>query len=201
MRVRVAQLLAVGVAGVLLAGCGQDERSDQGRGSIAEAKRQSRPIGAAPRFHAPPPLRSVRDCRRSLGPRSGAHLELFAEDRVVLIPAGIGSLPPRREELGRIVDARCFGPLVTTDPSGLVLVRQGTRATVGDLFEQWGQPLTAHRFGDFKAPRGTRVRAYVNGHPWQGSAAAIRLRRHAVIVLEVGPYVPPHRLYRFPPGT
>ena len=25
--------------------------------------------------------------------------------------------------------------------------------------------------------------------------------RHAEIVLEVGPYVPPHRSYTFPPGT
>ena len=33
------------------------------------------------------------------------------------------------------------------------------------------------------------------------TAAAIPLRRHAVIVLEIGPYVPPDDRYAFPPGT
>jgi len=27
------------------------------------------------------------------------------------------------------------------------------------------------------------------------------LRRHAEIVLEIGPYVPPHARYTFPPGV
>jgi len=29
----------------------------------------------------------------------------------------------------------------------------------------------------------------------------VPLARHSEIVLEVGPYVPPHRSYTFPPGT
>ena len=70
---------------------------------MAAAKASSRPIGTGPRFHPPPPRRAVRDCRPTLGRRVAAHLELFAADRVVLIPAGIGTELPRRLEAGRII--------------------------------------------------------------------------------------------------
>jgi hypothetical protein len=193
--------VALLAASALLVGCGGDTPAERPvGGSVAEAKRQSRPIGGPERFHAPAPLRRVPGCRRSLGRRNGAHVELFAEDRVVVVPAGIGTLPPRRHEFGRIVAARCYGPLVTLEPTGVVLVRPGTRTTVGDLFRQWGVPLTPRRFGPFTAPGGGRVRAYVAGRRWHGAPAAIPLSDHAAIVLEVGPYVPPHRFFLFPRG-
>jgi hypothetical protein len=44
-----------------------------------------------------------------------------------------------------------------------------------------------------------RVRAYVGGRRWGRDPAAIPLRPHAQIVLEVGGYVRPHASYRFPP--
>jgi hypothetical protein len=187
---------------VALVGCSAHDpaSSRPAAGSIAEARLQSRPIGAARRFHAPAPTRRVRDCRRRLGRRTAAHLELFAENRVVLIPAGIGTLRPRRRQNGRIVAAPCYGPVVTLEPTGLVLVRQGVRATVGELFRQWGLPLTDTVAGAFRAPRGTRVVAFVGGRRWQRSPSAIPLARHAAIVIEVGPRVPPHRFYLFPPG-
>jgi len=33
----------------------------------------------------------------------------------------------------------------------------------------------------------------------RGDAAAVRLTRHAQIVVELGAYVPPHRSFLFPP--
>jgi hypothetical protein len=80
---------------------------------------------------------------------------VFAANRVVLVPAGIGTRPPLRRFAGRIADAHCYGALATIEPTGVVLVRPG----------------------------------------------AVRLLRHAEIVLEVGPPVPPHAVYTFPPGT
>jgi hypothetical protein len=124
------------------------------------------------------------------------HLELFGADRVVLFPAGIGTRPPRRLFVGRIEHARCHGPIVTIDPTGLVLLRPGTTATVGDVFALWGQPLSARRAASFHGP----VRAYVNGRRTGGSPARIPLRRHDNVVLQVGPYVPPHARYAFPHG-
>ena len=42
---------------------------------------------------------------------------------------------------------------------------------------------------------------FVDGRPWRGAPGAVPLTRHAEIVLEVGPHVPPHSSYAFPPGT
>jgi hypothetical protein len=162
---------------------------------------QARPIGPGPRFQ--PPVRGpvLGRCQRALGPRYGVHIEVFAQNRVVLIPAGIGTLVPGRYAGGRIVGARCYGRLVTLDPTGLVLVRPGRPPALGDLFHSWGQPLSRGRIAGFAAAPGQRVAAYVDGRPWPGRLAALRLRRHAEIVLEVGLFVPPHRFYRFPTGA
>jgi hypothetical protein len=155
----------------------------------------ARPIGPGPRFHPPLGDAPVPGCRPGpLGERAGVHLELFGHDQVVLFAAGIGTRPPRKHHAGRISGARCFGPIVTIDPTGLVLLRPGTQATVGDLFDLWGQPLAARRAASFRGP----VRAYVNGERRRGPVRAIPLRRHDNIVLEVGPYVPPHAAYTFP---
>jgi hypothetical protein len=183
------------VAAGLLAGCGEEPTPER---TIPEAlPAGARPIGAGPRFH--PPLREgpVPGCRPGgLGKRTGVHLELFGEDRVVLFAAGIGTRPPRTTFAGRIEGARCFGPVVTIDPTGLVLLRPGVRATVGDVFALWGQPLGARRAASFRGP----VRAYVNGRRVAGPPGAIPLRRHDNVVLQVGPYVPPHPRYAFPAG-
>jgi hypothetical protein len=45
------------------------------------------------------------------------------------------------------------------------------------------------------------VAVFVDGRRWRGAPAAVPLTPHAEIVLEVGPHVPPHSSYAFPPGT
>ena len=138
-------------------------------------------------------------CRSSLGRRFGVHVELFAANRVVLLAEGIGTRPPRRYSAGRISGAACYGDVVTIDPTGLVLVRTGRRPTVAQLVRSWGQPLPMRRLASFISHQGVAV--FVNGHRSTRPAAAVRLARHAEIVLEVGPHVPPHSSYTFPPGT
>ena len=76
----------------------------------------------------------------------------------------------------------------------------GAGPTLGDLFEIWGQPLSARRLAGFRARRGDSLRAWVGGRPWRGDVSAIPLRRHAQIVVEIGGFVPPHASYRFPLG-
>jgi hypothetical protein len=162
---------------------------------------QARPIGRGVRFQPPVTGRPIAPCTRTLGERDGVHVELFGANRVVLIAAGVGTLGPRAYSSGRIARARCYGALVTLDPTGLVLVRPGARATVGDLFRSWGQPLSARRLASFRAGPGGTVRVYVDGQRIHVAPASVPLRQHAEIVLEVGPYVPPHPAYTFPPGT
>jgi len=162
---------------------------------------EARPIGTGPRFTLPASGRPAGLCGPSLGPRDGVHVEVFAADRVLLLPAGIGAGRPWRTLDGRVTSARCYGALTTLDPTGLVLVRPGSRLTLADLFRAWGEPLSRTRLASFAAPAGAEVAVYVNGRPWPGGPAAVPLSRHAEIVLEVGPPVPPHSSYAFPPGT
>jgi hypothetical protein len=172
-----------------------------GDGVPASLAASARPIGVGPRFR--PPARDGQSarpphCLPTVGRRYGVHLELFAADRVVLVAPGIGVRAPRRSVGGRITRAKCYGALATIDPTGVVLVRPGARLTVGDVFAAWGRPLRARRLLSFRACG--RVRAYVDGRRWtQTSPAAIPLTRHAEIVLELGPYVPPHRSFTFAP--
>jgi hypothetical protein len=174
----------------------------QGDGVPASLAASARPIGAGPRFR--PGVRSRGSarpprCASTLGRRYGIHLELFAADRVVLLAPGIGVRRPWRSVGGQITQARCYGALATIDPTGVVLVRPTARLTVGDVFDAWGRPLRARGLLSFRA-RG-RVRAYVDGRRWTRTPpAAIPLTRHGEIVLELGPYVPPHRSFAFPPG-
>jgi hypothetical protein len=162
---------------------------------------EARPIGTGPRFTLPASGPVAGACQQSLGPRVGVHVEVFAANRVLLLPAGIGAPRPWAELNGAITSARCYGALVTLDPTGLVLVRPGAGLTLADLFRSWGEPLSRTRLTAFSAPAGTQVAVFVDGRRWNAGPASVPLARHAEIVLEVGPAVPPHSSYAFPPGT
>jgi hypothetical protein len=125
------------------------------------------------------------------------HVELFAANRVVLVAAGIGVRGPLAHAGGRITGARCYGNLATLEPTGVVLIRPGARLTLADLFRAWGRPLAARRLLSFRGP----VTVFVDGSRRPGAPGAVPLTRHAEIVLEVGPHVPPHPAYHFPPGV
>jgi hypothetical protein len=185
---------------VLLGACGGSTRPESGT-IPAELQRQARQIGRGPGFHLPASGPVHGACRTRLGARDGVHVEVFAQNRVVLLPAGIGTRPPRRYSSGRISAARCYGDLVTLEPTGVVLIGRGTRLSLAALFGSWGQPLSERRVAAFPAPAGERVSVYVGGRRWRGSPGAVPLSRHAEIVIEVGPHVPPHTSYTFPPGT
>jgi hypothetical protein len=191
----------VALVAALLAGCGDARRPPADVGIPRALIAQARPIGRGPRFLPPATGPVVGRCRRQLGDRYGVHVEVFAANRVVLIPAGIGSRPPRVRSAGRITRARCFGDLVTLDPTGVLLIRPGAHLFTADLFRAWGQPLTSTRMLSFRASGGRRVIVFVGGRRWPGLPGSVPLARHAEIVLEVGPVVPPHSRYTFPPGT
>jgi hypothetical protein len=187
-------------------GCGPAGQAPAVRHSASSAipsalLSQARPIGAGRRFHPPVTGQVGGSCESALGTRYGVHVEVFAANRVLLLPAGIGTRPPRTSLDGRITAARCYGALATLDPTGLVLVRPGATLTLGALFSAWGQPLSPTRLASFNATAPAEVTVFVNGKPWPGAPAAVPLTRHAEIVLEVGPHVPPHSSYAFPPGS
>jgi hypothetical protein len=146
------------------------------------------PIGAGPKFHPPAATHPAGfRCTRG-GPRYGVHLELFARNRVVIVPGGIG------------VRSSCAYPLRTRWPIGVIEVRAGRRYTLGDFFRLWGQPLSPTRLAGFRTTRARPVRAYVGGSRRRGPLGAIPLRRHANIVLQLGRYIPPKKIFLFPRG-
>jgi hypothetical protein len=194
----------LGMTVIVVAACGPagPASSEPASSAIPSALlSEARPVGVGPRFHPPVSGRVSGSCQRALGPRDGVHVEVFAANRVLLLPAGIGTRPPRASLNGRITAARCYGALVTLDPTGVVLTRPGAKLTLGTLFSSWGEPLSRTRLASFTAAAGTGVTVFVDGKPWPGAPAAVPLTRHAEIVLEVGPHVPPHSSYTFPPGT
>jgi hypothetical protein len=161
-------------------------------------------IGTGPRFQPGSHASALGGPRVGLACRepgrpggSLVHLELFAERKVVLVAEGIGIAPPLRRGVQRIASGRCRYPVATFDRTGtLDVTREGL--TLGDLFAVWSERLSKRRLLSFGARRGTSVRAFVDGREWTGDPRAIRLARHAEIVLEVSGYVPPHRFYLFP---
>ena len=185
-----------------MAGCGT-ARSHISTTSSAIPRQllsEARPIGEGPRFRPPATGPVIGRCGRRLGPRYGVHVEVFGANRVVILPAGIGLRLPIRLSGGRVSSAACYGSLVTLEPTGMVLVRPGSRLSLSDLFRAWGEPLSAGRVASFVAPGGGRVAVFVGGRRWSGAPGGVPLAPHAEIVLEVGPYVPPHSSYTFPPG-
>ena len=109
------------------------------------------------------------------------HLELFANGFAIAIPARIG-----------VRGARCRAHEWTSEPTGVV--RFDRPATIGDLFGVWGMPLGRRRLLGFHGG----VSLFRNGLRVRGDPRALRLRDGDEVVLETGPFVPPHRSFRFP---
>jgi hypothetical protein len=130
----------------------------------------------------------------------GAHVELFARGRVVIVPAGIGVAAPFARDGAFVRPRGCTYPLRTLDPTGVVEIDRRDRLTLRDLFHVWGEPLSRTRLAGFRTAVTRPVRAYVAGRRWRGAIGAIPLRRHAEIVLELGRYIRPHRVFLFRPG-
>jgi hypothetical protein len=118
----------------------------------------------------------------------------------VIVPAGIGIAAPLRRHGPFVLAGSCSYPVRTREPTGVIEVSRSARVTLGDFFAVWGRPLTPQRLVGFRAQMGEHVRAYVDGLPWRGDVRGIPLRRHAEIVLELGPYVLPHSAYLFQKG-
>jgi len=190
------------VASLIASACGSTHHEPTTAATAPPALvAEARPIGRGPAFQPSATGPVLGACRATLGARAGVHVEVFAADRVVLIPAGIGTRPPRSYVSGRIAKAGCFGGLVTVDPTGLLLIRPGARLELRDLFKAWGEPLTPKQLLSFPVADGAHIIVFVDGRRWRGAVERVPLRRHAEIVLEAGPYVPPHAAYTFPPGT
>jgi hypothetical protein len=161
------------------------------------------PIGVGARFRLPAAGPAVRhrapvgglSCSRPAGRVGAAHVELFANGRVLLLPPGIGVAPPVARVGARIVSGGCGYPLRTLDPTGVVWLGRGRGLTLRSLFSVWGQPLGGHRLAGFRSH--SPVRAYVDGVLRKGPAGSTPLTNRAEIVVEIGRYIRPHTMFGF----
>jgi hypothetical protein len=84
------------ITAIVAPGCGSSREPATTAAIPSSLLSQARPIGAGRRFQPRATGPVIGRCSTQLGPRTGVHVEVFASNRVVLIPATIGTRPPRR---------------------------------------------------------------------------------------------------------
>ncbi len=129
------------------------------------------------------------------------HLTIFVNGVAKQIPYGIGIPGAQTESTpsGPFVDqGSCFYYLHTHAADGIIHIESPVQRTytLGNFFDEWGQPLSRHQIG----PTHGRVVALYNGRVYKGNLRSMPLGRHVQIQLDVGtPLVAPERI-TFPPG-
>jgi len=108
-----------------------------------------------------------------------AHLDVIVDGRRITVPA----------ELGIDVAGRRISPLHTHDATGIVHIESSADIpfTLGQLFTEWGQPLTTAQVGPHRLTGGEALRVYRNGAQVAGDPAQLRFAAHDEIVVWVGP--------------
>jgi hypothetical protein len=125
-----------------------------------------------------------------------AHLDVLVDGRPVPVPAGIGI-----DETKRLIS-----PLHTHDGTGVVHIESAKDVpfTLGQVFAEWGQPLTDRHVGPVTLTSGQVLRVFRNGQQASGDPAALRLGAHDEIVVWVGASDAQPKVsasYSFPPGA
>jgi len=130
-----------------------------------------------------------------------AHLTVFVNGAARQIPTAIGipGAVAQSTPAGSFVEeGTCFYWLHTHAADGIIHIESPVHRsyTLGNFFDEWGQPLSTSRVG----PATGHVVAIYNGQVFQGNPRDIPLTAHAQIQLEVGtPLVGPEHI-TFPSG-
>ncbi len=130
-----------------------------------------------------------------------AHLTIFVNGSQRQVPAGIGIPGSTAQNSARgpvAVGGSCLYWLHTHAPDGIIHVESPVHRTytLGDFFDEWGQPLGPSRLGPVQG----RIIAIYNGKVYQGNPRDIPLNAHAQIQLEVGKPLIAQQTITFPPG-
>jgi hypothetical protein len=125
-----------------------------------------------------------------------AHLAIFVNGSPRQVPAGIGIPGATGQSTPQgefISNGKCFYWLHTHAADGIVHIESPVHRTytLGNFFDEWGQPLGPDQAGPAKG----HVTAIYNGKVYQGNPRDIPLSAHAQIQLEVGtPLVAPESI-------
>jgi hypothetical protein len=130
-----------------------------------------------------------------------AHLTIFVNGSPRQVPAAVGIPGAAAQNTPQgpfIGSGNCFYWLHTHAPDGVIHIESPVQRTytLGDFFDEWGQPLGPAQAG----PANGHVTAIYNGQVYRGNPRGIPLTAHAQIQLEVGgPLVAPVSI-TFPSG-
>jgi hypothetical protein len=116
-----------------------------------------------------------------------AHLTIFVNGASRQVPAGIGIPGARAQNTAQgpfIISGNCFYWLHTHAADGIIHIESPVHRvyTLGDFFDEWGQPLGPGQVGPAKG----HVTAMYNHQLYEGNPRDIPLTAHAQIQLEVG---------------
>ena len=115
-----------------------------------------------------------------------AHLDVINDGQAIQVPGGIGIAgfdPSTGGGTG-------YSSIHTHDDSGIIHVESpdpSATYTLGQFFDEWGIPLSAHQIGGLAADSSNLVCAYVNGQLFSGDPATIQLQPVQEIELYYGP--------------
>jgi len=125
-----------------------------------------------------------------------AHLTIFVNGSPRQVPAAIGIPGAKAQNTPQgsfIGSGNCFYWLHTHAADGIIHTESPVQRTytLGNFFDEWGQPLGPGQVGPDKG----HVTAIYNGHLYEGNPRDIPLTKHAQIQLEVGtPLVAPETI-------
>jgi len=129
-----------------------------------------------------------------------AHLTIFVNGVQRQIPAGVG-IPGAKETKNSkgqpyINEGTCFYWLHTHAPDGIIHIETPVDRsfTLGDFFDEWGQPLGTDQVGPAKG----HVTAFYDGKVYQGNPRDIPLISEDQIQLDVGAPRTAPQLITFP---
>jgi hypothetical protein len=130
-----------------------------------------------------------------------SHLTIFINGAQKQVPAGIGipgSQPQQTSQGPVAAGGSCLYWLHTHAPDGIIHVESPIHRTytLGNFFDEWGQPLGTSQLGPVKG----HVVVIYNGKVYKGNPRNVPLNAHAQIQLEVGkPLIAPQTI-TFPGG-
>ncbi len=171
-RVAVAVAIATGV--LLLAACTPTAQPHPAPATTTGTSTR-RPVAVAASTSWRPPADASAAAAQAGLPMLGqemlavhyhAHLDVRIADRPITVPAGLGIDLARQR----------IAPLHTHDASGVIHIESQADIpyTLGQLFTEWGQPLSAHQIGPHRLAPGEVLRVFRNGQPVTGDPAALR---------------------------
>jgi hypothetical protein len=115
------------------------------------------------------------------------HLTLFVNGQQRQVPAGIGipDAVAQQTQAGPFVDSgSCFYWLHTHAADGIIHIESPVKRTytLGEFFDEWGQPLSSSQAG----PARGKVTVIVNGQVFKGDPRAVPLGSRENLQVEVG---------------